>query len=159
MSIVELSFLSLTHAYFSMRVQLQRLFEHWRSTWEVGFCMCLRRHGKKTDILDLFWHSSIKHVVFAKGTFFPSWFWAHAYLPWWGRSAIKLVRKRSDIKEGGKGKMGGGGRGNDTFTIHENRIGFIRGVENISKTCLKLLPIFAGVLREKFVRALVSLKS
>ena len=32
MSIVELSFLSLTHAYFSMRVQLQRLFEHCRST-------------------------------------------------------------------------------------------------------------------------------
>ena len=147
MSIVELSFLSLTHAYFSMRVQLQRLFEHWRSTREVGFCMCLRRHGKKTDILDLFWHSSIKHVVFAKGTFFPSWFWAHTYPPWWGRSAIKLVRKRSDIKEGGKGKMGGGGRC------------FIRGVENISKTCFKLLPIFAGVLREKFVRALVSLKS
>ena len=54
---------------------------------------------------------------------------------------------------------GGGGRGNNAFTIHENRIGFIRGVENISKTCLKLLPIFADVLREKFVRALVSLKS
>ena len=41
----------------------------------------------------------------------------------------------------------------------KNRIGFIRGVENISKTCFKFLPIFAGVLREKFVRALVSLKS
>ena len=156
MSIVELSFLFLTHAYFSMRVQLQRLFGHWSSTWEVGFCMCFGRHGKKTDILDLFWHSSIKHVVFAKGTFFPSWFWAHAYLPWWGRSAIKLVRKRSDIKEGGIGKMGGGTM---LLQFTKNRIGFIRGVENISKTCFKLLPIFAGVLREKFVRALVSLKS
>ena len=60
MSIVELSFLSPTHAYFSMRVQLQRLFEHWRSTWEVEYCVCPGRHGKKTDILDLFWHFSIK---------------------------------------------------------------------------------------------------
>ena len=57
-----LSFLFLTHAYFSKRVQLQRLFEHCRSTWEVGFCVRLRRHGKKTDILDLLWHSSIKVI-------------------------------------------------------------------------------------------------
>ena len=62
MSIVELSFLSLTHAYFSIRVQLQRLFEHWRITWKVGFCMCPGRRGKKTDILDLFWHFSIKVI-------------------------------------------------------------------------------------------------
>ena len=54
------------------------------------------------------------------------------------------------------GKMGGGTM---LLQFTKNRIGFIRGVENISKTCFKLLPIFAGVLREKFVRALVSLKS
>ena len=47
-------------AYFSTRIPLQRLFEQWRSKWEVEFCVCLGRHGKKTDILDLFWHFSIK---------------------------------------------------------------------------------------------------
>ena len=47
-------------AYFSTRIPLQRLFEQWRSTWEVEFCVCPGRHGKKTDILDLFWHFSIK---------------------------------------------------------------------------------------------------
>ena len=51
------------------------------------------------------------------------------------------------------------GGGTMLLQFTKNRIGFIRGVENISKTCFKLLPIFAGVLREKFVRALVSLKS
>ena len=54
MSIVELSFLSLTHAYFSMRVQLQQLFEHSRIREKFEFCVCLGRHGKKTDILDQF---------------------------------------------------------------------------------------------------------
>ena len=47
-------------AYFSTRIPLQRLFEQWRSTWEVEFCVCPGRHGEKTDILDLFWHFSIK---------------------------------------------------------------------------------------------------
>ena len=47
-------------AYFSTRIRLQRLFEQWRSTWEVEFCVCPGRHGKKTDILDMFWHFSIK---------------------------------------------------------------------------------------------------
>ena len=51
-----------SHAYLSMRVQLQRLFEHCRSRWEVGFCVYLGRHGKKTDILNLFWHFSIKVI-------------------------------------------------------------------------------------------------
>ena len=55
-------FFFLTHAYLSMRVQLQRLFEHCRSRWEVGFCVYLGRHGKKTDILNLFWHFSIKVI-------------------------------------------------------------------------------------------------
>ena len=45
MSIVELSFLSPTHAYFSMKVQLQRLFEHWRNTWEVEYCVCPGRQA------------------------------------------------------------------------------------------------------------------
>ena len=34
-------FFFLTHAYLSMRVQLQRLFEHCRSRWEVGFLCTL----------------------------------------------------------------------------------------------------------------------
>ena len=51
-----------SHTYLSMRVQLQRLFEHCRIRWEVGFCVYLGRHGKKTDILNLFWHFSIKVI-------------------------------------------------------------------------------------------------
>ena len=33
----------------------------------------------KTDILDQFWDFSIKHVVFPKATFFPSWFYRPAH--------------------------------------------------------------------------------
>ena len=54
MSIVELSFLSLTHAYFLMRVQLQRLFEHCRSTWEVEYCVCPGRHANLTIKLNYY---------------------------------------------------------------------------------------------------------
>ena len=51
-----------SYTYLSMRVQLQRLFEHCRIRWEAGFCVYLGRHGKKTDTLNLFWHFSIKVI-------------------------------------------------------------------------------------------------
>ena len=43
-------------------------------------CVCaLDAMVSKTDINDLFWHFSIKHVVLAKATFFPSWFYRPAH--------------------------------------------------------------------------------
>ena len=42
---------------------------------KLDFACALDPMVSKTDILDLFWHFSIKHVVFAESTFFPSWFY------------------------------------------------------------------------------------
>ena len=42
---------------------------------KLDFVCALDAMVSKTDILDLFWHFSIKHVVFAKATSFPSWFY------------------------------------------------------------------------------------
>ena len=42
---------------------------------KLDFACALDPMVSKTDILDLFWHFSIKHVVFAEATFFPSWFY------------------------------------------------------------------------------------
>ena len=40
---------------------------------KLEFVCALYAMVSKTDTLDLFWHFSIKHVVFAKATFFLSW--------------------------------------------------------------------------------------
>ena len=46
---------------------------------KLDFMCALDTMVSKTDIVDLFWHFSIKHVVLAKATFFPSWFYRPAH--------------------------------------------------------------------------------
>ena len=46
---------------------------------KLDFVCALDAMVSKTDIVDLFWHFSIKHVVLAKATFFPSWFYRPAH--------------------------------------------------------------------------------
>ena len=73
-------FFFLTHAYFSVRVQLQPGSLNIGGVREkLDFVSASDAMVSKTDILDLLWHVSIKHVVFAKATFFPSWFYSPAH--------------------------------------------------------------------------------
>ena len=72
MSIAELSFLFWLALTFQWELNCKGSLNIAGIREKLDFVCALDAMVSKTNILDLFWHFSIKHVVFAKATFFPS---------------------------------------------------------------------------------------
>ena len=79
MSIAELSFLFWLALTFQWEFNCKGSLNIAGIREKLDFVCALDAMVSKTDILDLFWHFSIKHVVLAKATFFPSWFYRPAH--------------------------------------------------------------------------------
>ena len=79
MSIAELSFLFWLALTFQWEFNCKGSLNIAGIREKLNFVCALDAMVSKTDILDLFWHFSIKHVVLAKATFFPSWFYRPAH--------------------------------------------------------------------------------
>ena len=79
MSIAELSFLLWLALTFQWEFNCKGSLNIAGVLEKLDFVCASDAMVSKTDILDPFWHVSIKHVVFAKATFYPSWFYRPAH--------------------------------------------------------------------------------